>query len=145
MGKTQIHSTFRMVALADLNIDPEAQRPLSPAWVKTRVPIFNADQLGHIVVNKRANGKFYIVDGQHRVELMRAVGWGDQQIHAEVFEGLTQAQEAALFNARNDRKAVRRFDKFRISITAGDSDAIEINKIALEHGLHFPCSWCSYL
>ena len=34
---------------------------------------------------------------------MRAVGWGDQRIHAEVFDGLNQAEEAELFNARNDR------------------------------------------
>lgn len=128
-------SSFRMVTISELNVDPEAQRPVSPTWVKARVPIFDVDQLGYIVVNKRAGGKCYVVDGQHRVELMRAVGWGDQQIHAEVFEGLTQSQEAALFNARNDRKAVRKFDKFRVSITAGDQIAIEIDKIVREHGL----------
>ena len=128
-------SSFKMIPISSLNIDPEAQRKFSPAWVKARVPEFDVDHLGYIVINKRSNGKLYIVDGQHRVELMRAIGWGDQSIHAEVFEGLSQAEEAAEFNARNDRKTVRTFDKFRIAITAGDPVSCDIDKIVKAHGL----------
>lgn len=128
-------STFTMINVSLLNIDPEAQRKLAPGWVKAHIPIFDVDQLGYVVVNKRANGKFYVVDGQHRVELIRAVGWGDQKIHAELFEGLTQEEEARLFGARNDRRAVRKFDKFRISVTAGDPNATAIERIVREAGL----------
>lgn len=137
MGKSEkvAGSKFQMVNISDLNVDPEAQRKLSLAWVKARIPSFDVDQLGYIVVNRRQSGKLYIVDGQHRVELMRAVGWGDQKIHAEVFDGLTQAQEAKLFNARNDRKAVRLFDRFRVAVTAGDPTAVAINTIVQQHGL----------
>jgi len=135
MSKPKIKTVCTMINVQDLNVDPEAQRQLSPGWVKARVPKFDVDLLGYILVNKRANGKLYVVDGQHRVELMRAVGWGDQKMHAEYCEGLTQAEEAELFNARNDRKAVRKFDKFRISITAGDPVATDIDKIVRAHGL----------
>lgn len=124
-----------MVSIQDLHVDPDAQRKLTPGWVKARVSMFDVDQLGYIVVNKRPNGKMYIVDGQHRVELMRAVGWGDQKIHAEVFNGMSQAQEAELFIARNDRKSVSRFDKFRVSVTAGEPVACSIEKIVRDHGL----------
>jgi hypothetical protein len=124
-----------MVNIQDLHVDPDAQRGLTPGWVKARVSAFDVDLLGYIVVNKRPSGKMYIVDGQHRVELMRMVGWGDQKIHAEVFDGLTQSEEAELFIARNDRKSVSRFDKFRVSITAGDPVACHIDKIVREHGL----------
>jgi hypothetical protein len=124
-----------MVLLSELHVDPEAQRRLSVPWVKAHAPNFDVDQLGYIVVNKRANGKIYVIDGQHRVELMRAVGWGDQKVHAECFDRLSQAQEAELFNARNDRKAVRLFDKFRIAVTAGDPVACDIDRIIKEHGL----------
>lgn len=131
----QNSSQFKMVPLPDLNVDPEAQRALVPGWVKAHVPKFDVDQLGYIVVNKRSNGKLYIVDGQHRVELMRAVGWGDQAIHAEMFSGLTQAQEAELFLARNDRRAVSRYAKFRVAVTAGDPMAVDIDRIVRAHGL----------
>lgn len=128
-------SKFGAVLVSELNIDPAAQRKLSMQWVNDHVERFDVEQLGYIVVNRRADGKWYVVDGQHRVALMRAVGWGDQKIHAELFEGLDQRQEAELFNARNDRRAVRRFDHFRISVTAGDARAVDITQIVASVGL----------
>ena len=128
-------SKFGAVLVSELNIDPAAQRKLSMHWVKDHVDEFDVDQLGYIVVNRRADGKWYVVDGQHRTELMRAVGWGDQRIHAELFEGLTQREEAELFNARNDRRALRKFDHFRISVTAGDERATDISGIVAAAGL----------
>lgn len=128
-------SKFGTVLVSDLNIDPQAQRKLSMQWVNAHIEGFDVDQLGYIVVNRRANGKLYVVDGQHRVELIRAVGWGDQKVHAELFEGLNQREEAELFEARNDRRAVRKFDRFRISVTAGDAAATEITKIVESVGL----------
>lgn len=133
--KYPIASQFRMVSISDLNIDPDAQRGLSKQWVQEHLSSFDVDQLGYIVVNKRPNGKHYVIDGQHRVELMRAVGWGDQKIHAECFDGLTQAQEAELFIARNDRRAVTTYDRFRIRVTAGEADAVAIDKIVRDHGM----------
>ena len=124
-----------MVLISDLTIDPEAQRKLSMQWVRAHINEFDVDQLGYIVVNVRADGRAYVVDGQHRVELMRAVGWGDQKIHAEIFTGLTQAEEAELFNARNDRRAVRKFDKFRIDVVAQDAEAMAITRIVQHCGL----------
>lgn len=133
--KYPITSQFRMVPLGELQVDPDAQRRLSMSWVKEHTADFDVDQLGYIVVNKRPSGKYFIVDGQHRVMLMREVGWGDQKIHAECFEGLTQAQEADLFIARNDRRAVQPYDKFRVAVTAGHPDAVAIEKIVNEHGM----------
>jgi hypothetical protein len=128
-------SKFGAVLVSELNIDHSAQRKLSMPWVKSHIEQFDVDQLGYIVVNRRADGKWYIVDGQHRTELMRAVGWGDQRIQAELFEGLSQQEEAELFNARNDRRAVRKFDHFRISVTAGDARATDITNIVAAVGL----------
>jgi hypothetical protein len=135
-SKTTRHaSKFGAVLVSELNIDPSAQRKLSIPWVKAHIEQFDVDQLGYIVVNRRADGKWYVVDGQHRTELMRAVGWGDQRIHAELFEGLSQQEEAELFNARNDRRAVRKFDHFRISVTAGDARSTDIMNIVSSLGL----------
>jgi len=128
-------SKYGTVLVSELNIDLAAQRKLSMPWVKAHIDDFDVDQLGYIVVNRRADGKWYVLDGQHRVELMRAVGWGDQLIHAELFDGLTQQEEAELFNARNDRRAVRKFDHFRISVTAGDKRATDITSIVASVGL----------
>lgn len=134
-AQSKVKSVFGMVNVADLNIDPDAQRSLSQAWVKAHIQDFDVDQLGFIVVNKRTSGKIFVVDGQHRVELLRAVGWGDQKIHAEIFNGLSQSEEADLFLARNDRKAVSPLSKFLVAVTAGDPIACDINRIVRENGL----------
>jgi hypothetical protein len=128
-------SSLRWVPIHDITIDPEAQRQLSMQWVRGHVPEFDPEQLGIIVVNRRANGRVYCIDGQHRVALLREVGWGDQQIQCESYEGLTQAEEAELFLARNDRKSARVFDKFRIAITAKQELECDIDRIVRAQGL----------
>ena len=140
-AEIQQTSEFRQVNVAELNIDPEAQRKISMVWVKSHIPNFDADQLGYIVVNKRTGGKMYVIDGQHRVELLRSVGWGDQSVHAEMFTGLNQSQEAALFRSRNDRKAVQPIDTFRIGVTAKDPECLAINDILAKHNMKV--SWDS--
>lgn len=130
-------SKFQWVAIPDLVVDPDAQRPLRQGWVDATAPHFDPDKLGIITVNRRnGDGKAYVVDGQHRVALVRAVGWGDQQIHVEIFEGLSQAEEAALFLDRNRRINVSTLDKFRVRVTAGEEVACDIARILRHHGLH---------
>lgn len=128
-------SSLRWIPLADLQIDPEAQRRFSVGWVKARVAIFDPEKLGFIVVNRRTNGKVYAIDGQHRAALMRAVGWSDQQIQCEYYEGLTQREEALVFLARNDRKAVQPFDKFRVAVTGGVTEPCDIDRIVRAQNL----------
>jgi len=128
-------SSLRWLAIAEIQVDPEAQRALSKPWVEQHVNDFDPEQIGYIVVNRRENGKLYVVDGQHRLALLAAVGWGDQQVQCEYFEGLTQAGEAELFLARNDRKSVQTFDKFRVSITAKEEMACDIDRIVRIQGL----------
>lgn len=128
-------SHLRWVPLRDLQVDANAQRALRPGWVKAHVSEFDPEQIGYIVVNQRKDAKWYVIDGQHRAELLRSVGWGDQQVQCEAFEGLTLAQEAELFLARNDRIAVRTFDKFRVAVTAGELTATDIDRIVRTQGL----------
>lgn len=128
-------SRFGMVLVSDLHIDPEAQRQYRPSWVKSKTSEFDVDSLGYIVVNKRPDGKLYVVDGQHRVALMREVGWGDQKIHAECFEGLTQAGEARLFRVRNDRRNPQPYDRFKIAVTEGRPEESDIDRIVRAYGL----------
>jgi hypothetical protein len=122
-------STTRYVNLADLQIDPQAQREFNPGWVKARISLFDPDSLGTITVNKRSDGHIYVIDGQHRVELLRAVGWGDQSVFANYFDRLTQAQEAAQFLRLNDSRVVSVFSKFQPRVTSGEPIACDIQRI----------------
>lgn len=118
-----------------LHVDLDAQRKLRPGWVEARKNAFDPDAFGYIVVNLRANGEYYVIDGQHRTALLTAIGYQDQKVPCELFEGLTKAQEAAIFLVRNDRVSVRVFDKFRIRLTKGDEDVADMYRIVRAHGL----------
>ena len=123
------------LAISTLEIDPATQRSLNRPWIKAHVPIFDPEFFGEIVVSIR-DGRHLIVDGQHRVELLRAMGWaGDQKVPCLVYEGLTLAQEAALFLGLGDDRKPRTFDLFRISIVAGDETACDIERIVRAQGL----------
>lgn len=127
---------LRWLAVADLRIDPETQRKLRPGWVSAHGPIFDAEKIGFIVVAVGDDdGYFYVVDGQHRVALLRFVGWGDQQVQCELYEGLSRPERADLFLARNDRINVRSQDKWRIRVLAGDVVAVDIDRIVRAHDL----------
>jgi len=56
-------------------------------------------------------------------------------VPCELFEGLTQSQEAELFLARNDRVAVRPYDKFKVAVTAGEDAPADIERIVRQQGL----------
>lgn len=135
IGRMSTAATYGWLPLVDMKIDPRAQRALRRAWVKKHVPIFDANQIGTIVISRRADGSLFIIDGQHRVELLRSVGWTDQQVYCEIFDKLTIQEEAALFLRRNDKVTVRTFDKFNVSLTEGDAESVAINKIVTAAGL----------
>jgi len=122
------------VPLSQMQVSPLAQRDMRNAKVNEIAGDFDPDRLGTIVVSYR-DGKFYVVDGQHRVEAMRCIGWGDQQVEAWVHEGLTEQQEAKLFLHLNNQLTVNALDKFKIAVTAGDTEAAAIAEVLEPLGL----------
>lgn len=117
-----------------LEVDPETQRRMNKAWVKAHVGTFDPELFGEIVVSHR-RGKYLVVDGQHRVELVRELGWHDQKIPCLVYEDLSLAEEAALFLGLGDRRQPTTFDKFRIAITAGSPVECDVDRIVRAQGL----------
>jgi hypothetical protein len=95
-----------------------AQREFRPHWGTTLAKNLDLDKLGLPVLNHR-DGVFWIIDGQHRIYALKANGLGDEVLDCEVFEKLTDAEMAAIFDGRNTRKAVAPIDKFLTRCTAG--------------------------
>ncbi len=123
------------LVVSSLGVDPVVQRNLNMTWVRSKVPLFDPELLGLVVVNHRKDGTYKVIDGQHRVALIREVGWDDQQILCEVFERLTLVEEAKEFLGRNARISVRTFDKFRIRIAAAETGPCDIERIIRGLGL----------
>lgn len=126
---------LRWVPIADMRVTPTAQRELRPYRVSKLVAEFDPEQIGNPTVNHR-DGVYYIVDGQHRVEAMKVVGWGDQSVQCWTYEGLTEAEEAETFLKLNDKLSVTTFDKFKIAVQAGRPVESDVDRIVRFHGLN---------
>lgn len=125
---------LKWVAVADMRVSPLAQRDLKQYRVDRIAAEFDPEEVGNPTVNFR-DGHWYVIDGQHRIEAMRQMGWGDQQIQCWTYDGLTEEQEAEKFLRLNDTLTVETFDRFKIAVRAGRSKQTEINRIVLAQNL----------
>ncbi len=132
--KIETEKRLRWVPIAQMKLNPLAQRQLKQYHVDHLVANLNLEELGTPTVNRR-DGSWYIIDGQHRIEALRAIGWGDQQIECWTYEGLTSEDEAAKFRTLNKRLTVASLDDFRIAVHAGDPVDSDIDRIVRAQGL----------
>jgi hypothetical protein len=109
----------RPVRIGDTVIDVTVQRKLDNARVNEMIAKFNREAVGVITLNRRNNGKYYVVDGQHRRELLIRQGLEDDTVTANVYDGLTRQQEAFLFTLLNATKRPSPVDIFRARLVAG--------------------------
>lgn len=116
--------------VAELEVFPEVQRELREAWVAYLVANWDPDKLGVIHVSRRRNGVLSVVDGQHRVAMLRAV-FPDQhfKIECKVYEGLSVAEEAELFRALNNFLRPTRLQDYLKGVVAKDPTITAINQI----------------
>lgn len=122
------------VPLNLLFVDLAVQRPLEKVKADKIAAGLNLDAIGLICVSRRDSGGYSIVDGQHRVEALRTVGFGDAAVDCEIFHGLTLADEAAMFRLRNNRSAVQKVDLFRVRVIEGDETAVAIHHMLAGYG-----------
>lgn len=111
---------------------PRYQRNLDVRRVEKIAADFNPAALGAITVVKRADGTLWIIDGNHRRNA--AIRVGHKEMFAIQYEGLTLAEEAALFLELNATKQVQAVDRFHASVLAGDPQSVEIAEVLARHG-----------
>jgi hypothetical protein len=128
VGRVVTHARLAWVPLALMRVAPLAQRELRGEWVNELIRDFNPDRVGVLTVNYR-EGYYYVVDGQHRVEAMRGIGWEDQQVECRVYENLTIQEEAELFLALNKRLAVGPIPQYKVGLTACRPEEMAIQAV----------------
>lgn len=130
------------IHLHDLKLDSSVQRSWDHKWSKEIAADFNEDLLGVFRVSRRdeaRGGGDYIIDGQHRLHALKALELdeNDTYVQALVYEGLTQEEEALLFDAFNVKtRNVNSVDSFRLQVVAKDPEASQIQDVLNRHGLH---------
>lgn len=130
----RVESIIEYVPVEQIKIDLSYQRPLSQEKVKTIVSKFDPAVAGLLLLSLRNSGELFCIDGQHRLAAMLKISWPDAR--CEIKEGLTIAQEAALFRLANTaRKSPEALDLFRARLVEGDPVAVAIGNVVEKCGL----------
>lgn len=133
-GKVQREARLRWHSLADMKVNPLAQREINQARVDRLVAHLDLEQVGTPTVNVRG-GSVYVIDGQHRVEAMRQFGFTDEKIQCWTYEGLSEQEEAEKFLQLNDVLVVASLPKFRAAVHAGRDAESDIDRVVRSLGL----------
>ena len=124
---------FAVVALDELHIDESYQRSLQN-HVKTIARDWNPTKCDPLKINFREDGKFYVWDGQHRLEAARMRGI--KYLLCDIVVGLTQAQEAELFGCQGvGIKKPDPYDIFKANVCSGEKIDTAIKEICDEYDL----------
>lgn len=133
------NSRLQWHRVSTLRVSTNAQRKYREAHAQKIANKFDPDKIGIPVVSIR-DGHAWVIDGQHRVAALKLIGYGDQQIQCDTYTGLTERDEAEMFDGRNDQKAVLPYDRFMVRITAHRQRECDIartvaaNNLELGHG-----------
>lgn len=127
--------TEEWLNVGDLDIDRDIQRfKLDNGKVERFVRKYNPAALGVITVSRRNAATMIVLDGMHRVEVVRRLTDGAGTILAHVFRNLTEAEEAQMFLDLNAGNQPNIIEKFLVRMVAQDPVALEINRIISAYG-----------
>lgn len=120
--------------ITEFSVDPAVQRQLNEPRVKKIAKEFNPQLLGLITASKRLDGRFYVLDGQHRLAAARQVGYTGY-VATRVYENMDVVEEADSFLGLNDTRKVSALDKFHVRVTKGEPGAVALNNALNRYGL----------
>ena len=111
------------------------QRPINYPRVKRMIEHYNANANSPIYVNFRDN-RYVIVDGQHRVAMMKGLGFSE--VKAMLFNySLTIAEEADAYHYYSrESKQSSLFNDYAVLLQAGDPDTTAIERILAHNGFY---------
>jgi hypothetical protein len=117
----------------DIIIDERYQRSAKIAHVDRIAAAWSPIHAKQLMVSKRADGKFYCVDGGHR--LRGAIEAGINRVDCVVYEGLSVEQEHELFEGQDMSVRLSKIDIFKSQFDRNDSLAIRKSAMLARHGL----------
>jgi hypothetical protein len=132
-----LRGELQWLPVSSLNVDPTYQRPISTRHLNKIIAEFDGDLIGVILVSERTSGERYILDGQHRVEAVRLLGFPEGLVPCMVYTHLEAGTEAKMFAEANKRRlSLHPFYTFRARLLGGDESAIALRDLVDSYGFH---------
>lgn len=125
------------VTIDQVVIDGTYQRNLSMTWARKIAKDFDPEMFGKPLLARRSDGKYAVIDGQHRIAALRILYpnqsvtfQADLEINAD-----TQTKQAKSFTARNTYvKRTSSGDELRALIAGEDPEALQYQEILFGNG-----------
>ena len=122
----------------DLFADSTYQRDLDVHRVDKMTDTYRLALVGIVEVSARPDGRYAILDGQHRWATVRNVHAADARpahLPCRVHTGLTVTEEAVLYHLLNTtRKQLTSWDRWVARRAAGEQAVLDIETCAHRHG-----------
>ena len=135
MKKTTADVRIASIPTEELFVDTYQRINIKMPKVLRIVNQFDPGILGIIKVSRR-DGKYYVIDGQHRVLACKMMNVSTMK--AEVIEGLTIEEEAEKFlkmnGANGEVTPLSAFDVFNAKVVAKQPIAVSVKDIVESHG-----------
>lgn len=120
----------------DLAVNGGYQRPLDESKVQKILKEFNPCLVNPIKVNRRDDGTYWVIDGQHTLEVLRRRNGGDNtSVLCTIRYGLTREEERLLFLEQNGLvKALTVYDRMNAELAGNIGDSANIKYICERNG-----------
>jgi hypothetical protein len=125
--------TYDWLRVGDLEIDRRIQRDVIRANTLDEIrKKYNRRSLNTLVVSQRADGKLYLVDGQHRAIVVKEKepDGEDARVYCCIHTGLSLQEEAKLFVELNNQTAASPLDLHKARVTQQDPTALALDAAA---------------
>src|SRR5688572_11982679 len=126
--------TYERHAPGSFVIDLRVQRPLDPNRAQGIADKFDPDALGTLHAWRMDSGELILIDGQHRDDGAQRAGWKGH-FYVKVLHGITIEEAATLFKLLNNTRKLQPLHAYKVSLTAGEPEAVLLNKVATEAGI----------
>lgn len=104
--------------------------------VKRIASNYDPNKLNAIIVSQRADGTFWVIDGQHRLQATVLKCGKDTKMLCIVYYGMTPEEEADMFASQHDNvKAPTKGEFFKAKAFAGDKDVIRFKEATEAEGI----------
>ncbi len=137
-GEVKVRAAPYIAALpcSALMVDHSYQRELNRGRVADMAAEFDVSLLGVIEVADRGDGRFAVLEGQHRFRAALAAKGADHHMVCQVHTGLSVEDEARLFyEIDRRRKALSPWDKWKARRSSGDETVIDVEAVVAEAGM----------
>ena len=121
------------ISVSKLFVDTSYQRVPDTARVMRIVAHFDAHAFQVLEVSLRADGRYAVFDGGHKLAAARIIGF--EYLYCRVHSGLSVADEAAYFNMlQTERKKLTQVEMFTADVIRGYEPALRVKQVVEAEG-----------